>query len=146
MKSKKLTIVMIVLLIANIAATCVIGVTALGKGSTSKDDETAVQYVMYIGTNDKDTYTQLISTEEAKSIIDEICYKYLGGYTLQDATGSWADEKNMATHENTIVCYFDDADEAAVYKIADEVIEALNQNAVLIEKKDIRMEYYWGAD
>ena len=110
------------------------------------DDQTSTQYVMYVGTNDKDTYKPMHSNGEARDIVDRICLKYFEGYTLQEATGSWTDEKNNITHEYTIVCYFDDADKDTVYEAADEVIEALNQNTVLIEQSDIRMEYYSGKN
>ena len=50
--------------------------------------------------------------------------------------------KNNITHEYTIVCYFDGADKETVYTAADEIIEALNQNTILIEENEIRMEYY----
>lgn len=48
---------------------------------------------MYVGTNDKDTYTQLISTEQAIDILDENCLKYLDGYTIQAGYERWTDEK-----------------------------------------------------
>ena len=52
-----------------------------------------MQYVMYIGTNDKDTYQLEMTAEEAKNIVDEVCLKYFEGYTLQEAIGAWTDEK-----------------------------------------------------
>ena len=107
--------------------------------------DTAAQYVMYVGTNDKDTYKPEHTNEEAMNIVDQICLKYFDGYTLQDATGSWTDETGTPTHEYTLVCYFDAADEATVYAAADEIIKELNQNTVLIEKTEIEMEYYSGA-
>ena len=107
--------------------------------------DTAAQYVMYVGTNDKDTYKPEHTNEEAMNIVDQICLKYFDGYTLQDATGSWTDETGKPTHEYTLVCYFDAADEATVYEAADEIIKELNQNTVLIEKTEIEMEYYSGA-
>ena len=110
--------------------------------SEAEEDDGIEQYVMYIGTNDKDTYKPEHTKEEALKIVDEICLKYFDGYTLQDATGSWKDEKDVITHEYTIVCYFDGADRETVCKAADDVIAALNQNTVLIESDDIRMEYY----
>ena len=131
-----------ILLIINLAATCILGGMVYRSSHTQTD--TAIQYVMYVGTNDKDTYEQIIPTEEAKAMIDAICYKYLDGYTLQDAVGSWADETGTPTHENTIVCYFDDADEKTVYSIADEIIKALNQNTVLIEKGTVNIDFYGG--
>ncbi len=110
-----------------------------------KEEEYSKQYVMYVGTNDKDTYKPEHTNEEAMNIVDQICLKYFDGYTLQDATGSWIDEAGTPTHEYTLVCYFDAADEATVYEAADEIIKELNQNTVLIEKTEIEMEYYSGA-
>ena len=107
-------------------------------------EETATQYVMYVGTNDKDTYKPEHTNEEAMNIVDQICLKYFDGYTLQEATGSWTDETGTPTHEYTLVCYFDAADEKTVYKAADEIIKELNQNTVLIEKAEIEMNYYSG--
>ena len=108
------------------------------------EDDSIDQYVMYIGTNDKDTYKPEHTQEEALQIVDEICLKYFDGYTLQEATGSWTDETGTPTHEYTLVCYFDAADEKTVYKAADEIIKELNQNTVLIEKAEIEMDYYSG--
>lgn len=103
------------------------------------------QYVMYVGTNDKDTYKSEISVDEAKNIVDEICLKHFDGYTIQDAVGSWKDETGTSTHENTIVCYFDNADKQTVYAVANEVIKKLNQNTVLIETDNVKTEYYSGG-
>ena len=109
------------------------------------ENSSTIRFVMYIGTNDKDTYAQIIPTEQAEEIIDDICFQYVEGYTIQDATGSWVDEKGIATHENTIVCYFYGTDEETVHRIGDDIIKALNQNSVLIEKDHIEIEYYGGA-
>ncbi|MBR3018574.1 MAG: DUF3574 domain-containing protein [Clostridia bacterium] len=108
------------------------------------DTGRSIQYVMYVGTNDKDTYKIEMSQDEARNIVDTVCLKYFEGYTLQEAVGAWTDETGTITHEYTLVCYFDDADKATVYKAADEVIKALNQNTVLIEEDDITIEYYGG--
>lgn len=108
------------------------------------DSDTTTQFVMYVGTNDKDTYKPKHTNEEAKDIVDKICLKHFEGYTLQEATGSWTDEKKNITHEYTLVCYFDGANKETVYKAADEVINALNQNTVLIEQDNIKTEYYSG--
>ena len=121
-----------------------IGIAGCGAGNTTSA-ETRMQYVMYVGTNDKDTNQHKYTEEEARKIVDEMCLKYFELYTLQEATGSWKDEKDNTTHEYTLVCYFDDADEATVYKVADELIEALNQNTILIEKAPVVLDYYSGG-
>jgi len=143
MKSNNYNILLTILVILNLCITGILGFYVYHTNKTSSGNAEE-QYVMYIGTNDKDTYSQLITTEEAKSIIDHICFKYVEGYTIQDATGSWVDEKGASTHENTIVCYFDGTDEETVYKIADEVLKELNQNTVLIEKDEIQIDFYSG--
>ena len=144
MENKKIITIIAVILAVNVCATAWLGSMLLKDSYEEMPADESVQYVMYVGTNDKDTYEQIIPTEEAKQIIDSICFEYLGGYTIQDATGSWVDETGTATHENTIVCYFDDTDEATVRMIGNEIIKALNQNTVLIEKNTITMEYYGG--
>ena len=144
MKNKK-DLIIIVLLIVNMIATGTVGFVAWRSNSNQSSNE-KIQYTMYIGMNDKDTYEQIISTEDAKTIIDNICFKYLDGYTIQDANGSWVDENGLVTHENTIVCCFKDADNDTVYKIADEVIKTLNQNTVLIEKDLIQIDFYGGKE
>ena len=144
MENKKSITLLAVLLIANLCVTAFLGYRVYDL--SHRDDHDTVQYVMYIGLNDKDTYEQIIPTEEAKAIVDEICFRYLDGYTIQDAQGSWVDEKGNATHEQTIVCYFNGADESAVANIADEILVRLNQNTVLIEKDEISMTYYGGTE
>ena len=122
----------------------VLFLTGVGAQKLSAGEDNSVQYVMYVGTNDKDTYQPEHSQEEARDIVDRVCLKYFEGYTLQDATGAWTDETGEITHEYTLVCYFDGADKETVYRAADEIIEVLNQNTVLIEKDEITTEYYGG--
>ena len=112
----------------------------------AETEPSATQFVMYVGTNDKDTYKPEHTREEAMQIVDAICLDYFDGYTLTEATGSWLDEKSNITHEYTIVCYFDGADEETVHRAADDIISALNQNTVLIEQNQIQMEYYSGSN
>ena len=138
MKGKK-ELWIALLLVVNLLATGALGVSVWRADSSA---DRTVQYKMCIGTNDKDTGEQIIPTEDAKEIIEGICLKYLGGYTIQDATGGWTDENGQVVRENSIVCYFDDAEEEAVYQIADEVIAALNQSTVLIEKNLLEIEFY----
>ncbi len=151
--SDKISISAIIISAASLCCSAICLVMALNAGNASgKNDPAAVQhdegtdtqYVMYVGTNDKDTYQLKMTTEEAKNIVDEVCLKYFEGYTLQEAVGAWKDEKNNMTHEYTLVCYFDGADKETVYKAADELIEKLNQSSLLIEHDTINIEYYSG--
>ena len=91
------------------------------------------KYTLYIGTNDKDTGTQLISTEDAHKIVGEICEKYVSGYTVTEAQGNWLSEDGMRHRENTLIYSFSDADEVKIQSIMDEVLIALNQESILAE-------------
>ena len=50
---------------------------------------TDVQYVMYLGTNDKDTNEPVFDPDEAKAQAEEILVDHFGGYTIQEANGGW---------------------------------------------------------
>lgn len=106
------------------------------------DSEYGVKYVLYIGLNDKDTYVQEIPTEEAINIVNNICAEYAGGYTMQNAEGGWYDEKENLTKETSLVYILTDIDEDSVKMIMDDVISALDQNSILVERQDIMYTYY----
>lgn len=103
-------------------------------------------YTLYIGTNDKDTYTQLIPTDKAQEIVNQICVKYVDGFTVQIAHGGWLDEVNEFTDETTLVYRFTNVDEQAIVQIMEEALVALNQNTILIEKEDVNYCYYDGKE
>ena len=145
MKKNKAIILISVILAINIVAIFLLGIKVYQLNEKMNIDGTT-KYIMYVGLNDKDTYSQIVSTYEAKSIIDGICIKYVNGYTIQDANGVWADETERFTYENTVVCYFSDTDLETIHKIADEIIEKLNQNSVLIEKNQVITEFYSSRD
>lgn len=102
------------------------------------------RYVLYIGLNDKDTYEQIIPTEEAKDIINQICMKYVEGYTVLEASGGWVDETGTLTEESTLVYMLSDVKEEDVVAIMDEVLTALNQNSILVERQEYAYSFYSG--
>ena len=62
-------------------------------------------------------------------------------------TGQFYDVYNveyLGVNGEIQVRYFDDTDEKTVYSIADEIIKALNQNTVLIEKDTVIIDFYGG--
>lgn len=109
--------------------------------------ETAAQgkYVLYIGTNDKDTYTQQIPLDEAEQIINQICSQYVEGYTVQQAEGGWVDESGTLTQEQTLVYSFDAVREEDLIAIMDQVLVQLNQASILVERQDLTYCYYSGG-
>lgn len=122
-----------------------VGQEARAKGSMLTEQmEMGKKYVLYIGTNDKDSYKQVISTEEAREMVNEICIKYVDGYTASEAKGGWVDETDTLTQENTLVYAFYEVTEEQLVNIMEEILEALNQNAILVEKQEAIYTYYSG--
>lgn len=104
-----------------------------------------VKYTMYIGLNDKDTYTQLITYEEAERKVSTIALKYVDGFTVLSAKGAYKDEKGVITHENSLVFEFSSVTDQQMKGIMDETLKELNQNSILIEKQKVNYEFYEGV-
>ncbi len=106
--------------------------------AAAKED---VQYVLYLGTNDKDTnkpvFTQAEALEQAKAIL----LKHFGGYTIMEANGGWISE-GTEYQEYTLVIYLSDTDIEAVHAAVDEMTEVFRQSSVLIQENPTRTEFY----
>jgi hypothetical protein len=87
--------------------------------------------------NDRDTYEQIIPSDKARSMINAICVKYVNAYTVHEAQGAWVDDNGILTQENTLVYTFIGVDETAIMSIVKEVLTALNQNSILVEKRSV---------
>lgn len=103
-------------------------------------------YTLYIGLNDKDDYIQKIPTEDAKSDINEICCRYVDGFTASEAWGGWTDENDVFSYENTLVYSFYDATDEDMRAIMNDVLKELNQSAVLINADTAHIEYYTDSE
>ena len=102
-----------------------------------------IQYVLYLGTNDKDTNKPVFTQAEAKEKAKEILIRHFGGFTIQEADGGWIDEGKVF-QEYTLVIYLSDTTKEAVHAAADEMIEAFHQSSVLIQANPTETEFYGG--
>jgi hypothetical protein len=147
--SSKSRAAIIALLAINLAATGFLFAHVFGENAAKQDGGLSdfvesSSYTLYIGLNDKDSYEQIIPTETAQSIVNEISAKDVDGYTSDEAKGAWFDESDVLTEESTLVYTFIDVEESAVVAIMDEVLAALNQNSILLEKNSVLRLYYYG--
>ncbi len=142
----------ILILIVAVAALCLGAVSlalALSKPAgapepaapeaTPKD----IQYVLYLGTNDKDTVEPVFPPEEAKERLEEILIRRFGGYTVQDASGGWVDG-GKEYQEYTLVIYLSDTTLEDVHALCDELVEVYRQSSVLIQANETTTEFYSG--
>ncbi|NLL41838.1 MAG: DUF3574 domain-containing protein [Firmicutes bacterium] len=103
---------------------------ASGEGGT-------VKYTLYIGLNDKDSYRQEIPTEEAEALVEGIILKYADGFTRILAKGAYTDGAGVVTFEDSLIYELLFTTEEQVSKIIDEVLAALNQDSVLVERQRV---------
>ena len=157
--SKKLATIT---LIISILALCLAGVALICAGGAAKDSKKAldnkessapkeptseeqgdIQYVLYLGTNDKDTTEPVFSPDVAKEKAEEILLKHFGGYTIQEANGGWTSDDKIY-REYTLVIYLSDTTIDKVHAAADEMIKTFNQSSVLIQSNKTITDFYSG--
>ena len=139
--SKKLSV--LALVIAMIALGLSVYNTAT-KPAPIEEKTYDIQYVMYLGTNDKDTYQPFGTPEEAKAKVDEVLTKHFEGFTIQEANGGWTNENGTVDHEYTVVILLSDTTLEKVHAAADDLIKAFNQSSVLIQANQTITEFYSG--
>ena len=126
----------------------ILSVVAISLGCKSsqpvKETSADTQYVMYLGTNDKDTNQPVFNPEEAKAQAEHILLEHFGGYTIQEANGGWIDGDTVYK-EYTLVIYLSDTNIDDVHAAADEMIKAFNQSSVLIQANQTVTEFYEGG-
>lgn len=111
--------------------------SAAGKTEGFRD----IQYVLYLGTNDKDTNRPVFTQAEALEKAKEILLRHFGGYTIQEAHGGWIDS-GTEYQEYTLVIYLSDTTLDQVHAAADEMIAVFRQSSVLIQENPTRTEFY----
>ena len=106
------------------------------------EEEGDIQYVLYLGTNDKDTNKPVFEPEEAKTKLKGILIDYMGGYTIQEANGGWIGDDGTEYQEYTLVVYLSDTTEDQVHALCDTLIDTYNQSSVLIQMNKTKTEFY----
>ena len=141
---KKLSIIAVVLVVIALGLS-VFALMSPAKTEAPQEDYD-IQYVMYLGTNDKDTYEPFGTPEEAKAKVDEVLTKHFEGFTIQDAMGGWTNENGTVDHEYTVVILLSDTTQEKVHSAADDLIRTFNQSSILIQANETRTEFYSGGN
>lgn len=103
------------------------------------------EYVIYLGTNDKEDNKPVFSNEVAKNKLREILKKHFDGYTITEADGGFKDGDKFY-EEHTFIIYLKYTDLDTVKKASKELLNVFNQTSVIIERKDSAGEVYDGTD
>ncbi len=140
--NKKIVVLFIAFIAVAICLSTVSLVVASRKASAK--EELDVQYVLYVGTNDKDTNEPVCEPEEAIEKAKGILIGLFGGYTIQDARGGWINDDGSICQEYTIVIYLSDTTSEQVHEVCDVLIKEFNQSTILIQENQTRTEFYSG--
>lgn len=132
----------ILLTVLTIVALCLSGFSLYKTLTLPKAEPKDVQYVLYLGTNDKDTDLPVFTPEEARQQAQDILIRHFGGYTIQEANGGWVGDDGTLYQEYTLVIYLSDTTLEAVHAAADDMIRTFNQSSVLIQANETRTEFY----
>ncbi|MCR5147591.1 MAG: DUF3574 domain-containing protein [Eubacterium sp.] len=101
------------------------------------------QYVIYLGTNDKDTNKPVFTPEEAKEKAREVLQEDLDGFTILEADGVWKDSGKIFQEYTVVIC-FSDTNIDNIHKAADKLIKVFNQSSILIQTNTVKSEFYEG--
>ena len=151
MSKKPAVIVMILSILAIGLSVLAIGmssyflITKTGSASKDPSEESDIQYVLYLGTNDKDTNEPVYTPDEAEEKAKEILIEHFGGYTIQEANGGWVDGDNVY-QEYTLVITLSDTNLDQVHAASDDLIREFNQSTVLIQANETMTEFYAGSN
>ena len=99
---------------------------------------------LFLGTNDKDTYTPYGTPDEVKAKVDEVLTNHVEGFTIQEANGGWTNDNGTVDHEYTVVILLSDTNEDKVHAVCDDLIKTFNQSSVLIQSNRTKTEFYSG--
>lgn len=144
----KIKKVLIYLFCFLIFLSCKVNSNPIFNSSDKSFKENGFKLTFYIGLNDKDKYIQLIKSEDAEKILQEIFLKYTSGFTILKSKGVWNDGKETIFENGFIVIlYFDSSEKMYLEQyasfISEEIIEKLNQTSVLVEFSPVNYQFYY---
>jgi hypothetical protein len=89
------------------------------------------KYTLYVGLNDKDTKTQLVTTPKAMDIVNSV----VGDCSIQEITGFYTHENGERVKENTLKVELLFKDDADVRLYCQSLKTLLNQESIAVNKE-----------
>ena len=87
-----------------------------------------MNYVMFVGLNDKDQKVQVVDKESAQNIIADT----VGACTMYDAKGVFTHEDGVQVRENTLAVEVFETDKEQVEKYCKTLKRILNQESIAV--------------
>jgi len=141
--NKKLGIITIILCGMSLLISIITMIVVIVNINNKKEIKEDIQYVLYLGTNDKDTNNPVFDEEQSKEEAKKILIDHFGGYTIQEANGGWIDS-GITYKEYTLVIYLSDTTIDEVHEACKDLIKKFNQSSILIQSNKTTTEFYSG--
>lgn len=100
------------------------------------------KYTLYLGLNDKDTKTQLVSTLEAYKVVTNVLKTYTDGATIYEARGIYKHDDGTFTTENTLRIELLFVERETVKTIVDILKQVLNQESIAVQHEVVESELW----
>lgn len=95
-----------------------------------------MQYEIYIGIKDQDSYEELVTVEEFRKMLMEICAKKNIGFSLLTQFGGYAHNKGY-TDETSLRIVVIGADESEIFEIGRRLKQRINTDTILITRSNV---------
>ena len=99
-----------------------------------------IKYEIFVGIKDKDSYLEVLSVEEFKDILTEICTEKQISFTMLTQHGGYTHGKGYTT-ETSLRVVIIGINEEEVYLLGEKLKKKINTDAVLITKTEIEYCY-----
>lgn len=99
-----------------------------------------IKYDIYIGLKDKETYSEYLTTNDFKEVVDHYCNENKIAFSLSTLRGGYKHNKGYVT-ENSLRVELIGADYEEVKKMALWLKERINTDTVMITKEEIDATY-----
>jgi uncharacterized lipoprotein YmbA len=100
------------------------------------------KFTLYVGLNDKDTKTQLVSTLEAYKVINNVLLQYVDGATIFEAKGIYKHDDGTFTTENTFRIELLFVETETVKEIVKVLKAMLNQESIAVQHEIVESELW----
>ena len=98
--------------------------------------EKGMNYEIFVGIKDKDSYEELFSVDDFKKILTEICTEKEIGFSLVQQTGGYSHNKGYTT-ETSLRIILIGINEEEVELIGEKLKKIINTDTILITKSEI---------
>lgn len=95
-----------------------------------------IKYEIFIGIKDKDSYQELLTVDDFRSILTEICTEKQIGFSLLTQLGGYSHNKGYTT-ETSLRIILIGIDEDEITRLSERLKKKINTDAVLVTKTEI---------